>query len=105
VVRSVLLNLDSIRERQELDEKIKRNSTTQRKGHMSPNKLTPDERRAIVLAALQTNSNKSEIARCYNIRRQRVYQLLEDVLLDPKGKLMEAEREAQFRRRVWELCR
>jgi transposase-like protein len=68
-------------------------------------KLTPEERRAVVMAALQPKANKSEIARRYNIRRQRVYQLLEDVLLDPKGKLMEAEREAQFRRRVWELSR
>jgi transposase-like protein len=68
-------------------------------------KLTPEERRAVVMAALQPNANISEIARRYSIRRQRVYQLLEDALLDPKGKLTEAEREAQFRRRVWELCR
>jgi transposase-like protein len=68
-------------------------------------KLTPEERRAVVMEALQPNANISEIARCYSIRRQRVYQLLEDALLDPKGKLMEAEREAQFRRRVWELSR
>jgi transposase-like protein len=72
---------------------------------MSPNTLTPEERRAIVLAALQASSNKSEIARRYSIRRQRVYQLLEDALTDPKGKLMEAEKEAQFRRKVWELSR
>jgi transposase-like protein len=68
-------------------------------------KLTSEERRAVVMAALQPNANISEIARRYSIRRQRVYQLLEDALTDPKGKLMEAEREAQFRRRVWELCR
>ena len=68
-------------------------------------KLTPEDRRAAVIAALQPNANISEIARRYSIRRQRVYQLLEDVLLDPKGKLMEAQREAEFRRRVWELCR
>ena len=60
---------------------------------MSPNKLTPDQRRAIVLAALQTNSNKSEIARRYAVRRQRIYQLLESVMSDPKGKLMEAVRD------------
>lgn len=57
------------------------------------------------MSALQPNANISEIARRYSIRRQRVYQLLEDALTDPKEKLMEAEREAQFRRRVWELCR
>jgi transposase-like protein len=66
-------------------------------------KLTPDERRAVVIAALAPNSNISEIARRYGIRRQRVYQLLEDALLDPKEKLREAEREVVFRRRVNEL--
>jgi transposase-like protein len=70
---------------------------------MGPDKLTPDERRAVVMAALEPNSNKSEIARRYGISRSRVYQLLESSLIDSKGKLREAEREAQFRRRVWEL--
>ena len=66
-------------------------------------KLTPDERRAVVMAALEPNANISEIARRYGIRRQRVYQLLEDAMLDPKEKLREAEREVAFRRRVQEL--
>jgi transposase-like protein len=66
-------------------------------------KLTQDERRAVVLAALEPNANFSEIARRYGIRRQRVYQLLEDALLDPKEKLREAEKELEFRRRVKEL--
>ena len=66
-------------------------------------KLTPDERRAVVLAALEPNANVSEIARRYGIRRQRVYQLLEDATIDPKGQLKEAETELAFRRRVKEL--
>jgi transposase-like protein len=66
-------------------------------------KLTPDERRAVVMAALEPNANFSEIARRFGIRRQRVYQLLESVIIDPKGKLREAEREVEFRRRVWEV--
>ena len=66
-------------------------------------KLTPDERRAIVMAALQFDANKSEVARRYNLSRSRLYQLLESALTDPKGKLREAEREAEFRRRVREL--
>ena len=66
-------------------------------------KLNPDERRAIVLAALQTNANLSELARRYGISRQRVYQLLKDAMIDPRGKLLEAERETEFRRRVQEL--
>jgi transposase-like protein len=66
-------------------------------------KLTPDERRAVVMAALEHNANISEIARRYSIRRQRVYQLLEDAMLDPRERLREAEREVAFRRRVKEL--
>lgn len=69
---------------------------------MSP-KLTVDQRRAVILAALEPNANMSEIARRYGIRRQGVYQLLENAVSDPKGKLREAEREVAFRRRVWEL--
>jgi hypothetical protein len=66
-------------------------------------KLTPDERRAVVLAALGRGVNISELGRPYGIRRQRVYQLLEGATIDPKGPLREAERELAFRRRVKEL--
>jgi transposase-like protein len=66
-------------------------------------KLTSDERRAVVMAALEPDANKTELARRYGIRRQRVYQLLEDALTNTKGNLMEAEREVAFRRRVREL--
>jgi transposase-like protein len=72
---------------------------------MSVRKLYPDERRAAILAALQPGANKSAIARRYGISRPRIYQLLESALTDPKEKLREAEREAEFRRRVLELTR
>jgi hypothetical protein len=51
----------------------------------------------------QSGSNKSEIARTYAISRSRVYQLLDEAVTDPKGKLREAEREVAFRKRVLEL--
>ncbi len=66
-------------------------------------KLAPEERRAIVTAAFQYGSNKSEIARRYGISRARIYQLLDHALTDRKGKLREAEREVAFRRRVLEF--
>ena len=66
-------------------------------------KLTLDERRAIVLAVLEHDANVTELARRYGIRRQRVYQLLEEAMIDSKEKLWEAEREVAFRRRVIEL--
>jgi DNA-directed RNA polymerase specialized sigma24 family protein len=68
-------------------------------------KLVPDEQRAVVMAALQFDSNKSEIARRCGISRGRLYQLLDSAMTDPKGKLREAEREVAFRRRVLELTR
>ncbi len=68
-------------------------------------KLVPDEQRAVVIAALQYRSNKSEIARRYGICRGRVYQIMEHALTDPKEKLRDAEREVAFRRRVLELTR
>jgi transposase-like protein len=74
------------------------------KEHMS-RKLVPDERRAVVMAALQYGANKSEIARRFGISRSRLYQILGNAMTDPKGKLREAEREVAFRRRVLELSR
>jgi transposase-like protein len=68
-------------------------------------KLLPDERRAVVMAALQFDSNKSEIARRYGISRGRLYQLLENAMTDPKVRLREAEREVAFRREVLRLVR
>jgi transposase-like protein len=68
-------------------------------------KLAPDEQRAIVMAALQYGSNKSEIARRFGISRGRLYQLLDNAITDPKRKLREAEREAEFRREVLRLSR
>jgi transposase-like protein len=68
-------------------------------------KLISDERRAVVVAALQPGANKNEIARRYGISRARIYQLLDYALTDSKGKLREAEREVGFRRRVLELSR
>jgi transposase-like protein len=68
-------------------------------------RLAPDEQRALVMAALQPGSNKSEIARTFGISRSRLYQILGSAMTDPKGKLREAEREVAFRRRVLELTR
>ena len=70
---------------------------------MSSSKLTRHERRAIVLAALEHDVNISELARLHGVRRQRIHQLLQSAVADPKGSLLEAEQEVAFRRRVMEL--
>ena len=68
-------------------------------------KLIPDEQRAIVMGVLEPNANISGIARRYGISRQRIYQLLENAIIDSQEKLREAEQEVEFRRRVLELTR
>lgn len=55
------------------------------------------------MEVLRPQSSMTQIARRYGISRQRVYQILEGAITDPKGKLKEAEKEAEFRRRVREL--
>jgi transposase-like protein len=67
------------------------------------NKLTHDERRAAILAALERDANISEIARTYGVSRGNIYHLLEVATRDPKGRLREAEKELAFRKRVIEL--
>jgi DNA-directed RNA polymerase specialized sigma24 family protein len=74
------------------------------KAHSTANKITPDQRRAVVLEALEANANNySEIARRYCVRRTNVYALLDTATRDPKGRLREAEKEVAFRKRVIEL--
>ncbi len=66
-------------------------------------KLTPDERRAVIMAALEPNANISEIARRYGVSRQYVLQLLRSAVIDPRAKLREAEREVEFRKCMLKL--
>ena len=55
------------------------------------------------MALSRAAAKRPACTRRYGISRQRTYQLLECALTDTKGKLREAEREAEFRRRVREL--
>ncbi len=65
-------------------------------------KLSDDERREITLAALG-DANKTELAAKHQISRRWIYFLLDEAMEDPEGKLAEAEKEAEFRRRVKEI--
>jgi transposase-like protein len=66
---------------------------------------TPDERRQIILEALQPDANTSKIAREHGISRFTIYKYFDHVLDDPKARMHDAEEEAAFRRKVWELVR
>jgi transposase-like protein len=65
--------------------------------------LPNDERGQIILEALQPDSNLTEIARRRGVHRNTIYGYLRFVLDDPKGRMLDAEAEAAFRRKVWEL--
>lgn len=67
--------------------------------------LEPEKRHAIILAALQPDANISQIARDHEVHRNTIYDYLQYVLVDPKRKMQDAEAEAVFRRKVWELIR
>ncbi len=49
------------------------------------------------------DANKTELAAKHRISRRWIYFLLDEAMEDPEGKLAEAEKEAEFRRRVKEI--
>jgi transposase-like protein len=67
--------------------------------------LSNEERRQIILEALQPNANISKIAREHGIHRNTIYEYFPHVLDNPKQRMHNAEEEAAFRRKVWELVR
>ena len=67
--------------------------------------LTNEERREIILEALQLGANLSAIAREHGINRNTIYKYFRYALKDPKQRMQDAEAEATFRRKVWELVR
>jgi len=68
-------------------------------------KLSNEERRDVILKALQPGSNITQIAREHGLTRRAIYNYFKYVLDDPKQRLQDAEAEAAFRRKVWELVR
>jgi Mor family transcriptional regulator len=71
---------------------------------MPPPKLTPDQRRGIVLSALSGES-KAQLAKRYDVARSWIYTLVNEALDSPENKVREAEREAAFRRRVARMAK
>jgi transposase-like protein len=71
----------------------------------TPKRLTKEHRRQIILEALEPGVNLSKIARDHEIHRQTLYDYLRFTLDDPKQRMHDAEAEAAFRRKVWDLVR
>jgi transposase-like protein len=67
--------------------------------------LPLERRHEIILAALTPGANLSKIARDYGIHRNTLYEYLEVALDKPEQRMHDAEAEAAFRRKVWELVR
>lgn len=67
--------------------------------NVPPEKLSRQERRDLVIAAL-SGVRKTELARRYGIARGHVYRIIDEALADPESKLREAEEELAFRQRV-----
>lgn len=67
---------------------------------MSP-KLTPDQRRALILSAL-SDVPVLQLTKEYDVSRSWIYVLLEEARKEPREKLAEAMAEVEFRERVLE---
>jgi len=66
---------------------------------------TREERRKMILEALEPDANISKIGREHGVTRRAIYKYFDQVLDNPKQRMHDAEAEAAFRRQVWELVR
>jgi transposase-like protein len=67
--------------------------------------LTDQDRRQMLLDALSPDANISRIAKTYGINRNTLYEHVNRAVRDPERQWREAEEEAAFRRRVYEMTR
>jgi transposase-like protein len=67
--------------------------------------LSNERRRRMILEVLTPGANTSRIARTYCIHRNTLHEHINRAVKDPKGQWREAEAEAAFRRKVYEMTR
>lgn len=67
-------------------------------------KLSPDERRAMILRAL-VGENRAYLASEYGVARSRLQALLKEARTMTEADVSEASKELEFRRRVLEILR
>jgi transposase-like protein len=72
---------------------------------MPYNKLSPEERRSLILAAVKPGANVTNVARQFGVTRNAVYDHYNRAARDPEGQWREAQAEADFRRKVYEMLR
>jgi transposase-like protein len=67
--------------------------------------LTDEDRRRLILEAIGPNANISKIAREYGINRSTVHKHVNRAVKDPDRTMRDAEAEADFRRKAYEMTR
>ena len=67
--------------------------------------LSDERRRQMILEAFGPEANISKIAREYGINRNTLHEHINRAVRDAEGQWREAEAEASFRRKIWELTR
>ena len=67
--------------------------------------LSDERRRQMILDVLSPGANISRIARAYGIHRNTVHEHINRAVKDPEGQWRDADAEASFRRKVYELLR
>jgi transposase-like protein len=68
-------------------------------------KLPDEDRRRMVLEAVTPWASVMRVAQKYGIQRNALYGHIKRAMQDPEGKMREAEAEAAFRRKVYEMTR
>lgn len=68
-------------------------------------RISDEERYQIILESLEPGANLTQIAREHGINRNTIYKYHRYALRDPKQLMHDAEAEAAFRRKVWEMVR
>ena len=67
--------------------------------------LSDERRRQMILEAFGPEANISRIAREYGINRNTLHEHINRAVRDPAGQWRDAEAEASFRRKVYEMMR
>ena len=67
--------------------------------------LSDQRRRQMILEAFGPEANISKIARQYGINRNTLHEHINRAVRDPERRWRDAEEEASFRRKVYEMTR
>jgi transposase-like protein len=68
-------------------------------------RLSDERRRQMILDSLEPGARIAKVAEDYGINRNTLYEHYNRAVRNPERQWREAEAEAAFRRKVWELVR